>query len=40
MKIEEIARLPKETVVRLLEILRRDQRTIDGFWFMAVLLVL
>jgi len=36
MNIEELAQLPKESIVQLLEILRKDQRSIDGFWFLKV----
>ena len=36
MKIEKLAQLPNETVFKILEILRKDQRTIDGVWFLAV----
>jgi hypothetical protein len=36
MRPEELSKLPKETLIKLFEILRRDQRTIDGFWFLQV----
>jgi len=36
MTIEEIRNLPKEDIVLLLDICRRDMRFQDGFWFMNV----
>lgn len=36
MKREKLVRLPKEEIIQLFEILRLDQRTIDGLWFLAV----
>ena len=36
MKIEELVELPKESIIKLFEVLARDQKTIDGFWFLAV----
>jgi hypothetical protein len=36
MRLETLRKLPKDTILQILEILRRDQRTIDGLWFLAV----
>ncbi len=36
LKRNEIARLPKKTLVSLLEVCLRDIHTIDGLWFLAV----
>ena len=36
MTIEEIGNLPKEDILSLLEICRKDMRFQDGFWFMNV----
>ena len=36
MKIEKLSKLPKGKIIQLFEVLRRDQRTVDGLWFLAV----
>jgi len=36
MKKEELTQLPKETLSSLLDICRRNWRSVDGRWFLAV----
>ena len=36
MKREKLAQMPKGDILQLFDILRLDQRTIDGLWFLAV----